>query len=264
MNREPTVLHSVRRGSGPPLLLVHGLGVGWRSWEPIMDGLAAHREVIAIDLPGFGETPPLDEVSIATLTDSVATFIKDQGLDGIAIGGHSMGGRIVLELARRGIGGDAVALDPGGFWTDRELSIFGATLRPSIALVRALRGVLPALLGNPVTRTALLAQFSARPWSLAPQTVLPDVRGLADSPGIAAAMDALTDGPKQLGAPAGTVPGRVTIGWGRRDLVTLPRQARRAAAAFPDAVLHWFPRCGHFPQWDAPEAAIRLILDSTS
>ena len=230
-----------------------------------MDGLAARREVIAIDLPGFGETPPLDrEVSIATLTDSVAAFIKNQGLDGVATAGQSMGARIVLELARRGVGGDAVALDPGGFWSDRELALFGATLRPSIALVRVLRGVLPALLGNPVTRTALLAQLSAHPWRLARQTVLSDVRGLADSPGVGAAMDALTHGPKQLGAPAGTVPGRVTIGWGRRDLVTLPRQAQRATAAFPDAVLHWFPKCGHFPQWDAPDAAIRLILENTS
>ena len=79
-----------------------------------------------------------------------------------------------------------------------------------------------------------------------------------------AAMDALTKGPKQRGAPAGTVPGRVTIGWGRRDLVTFPRQARRAMAAFPDATLHWFDRCGHFPQWDAPAEAIRLILDNTA
>ena len=257
-------LAHVRRGSGRPLLLVHGLGAGWRSWEPIIDGLAASREVIAVDLPGFGETPPLQgEVSIAALTDSVAGFIHDQGLGGVATAGQSMGGRIVLELARRGLGGDTVALDPGGFWSDREVAIFGATLRPSIALVRALRGALPALLSNPVARTVLLAQFSAHPWKLPAQTVLPDVRGLADAPATGAAMDALTKGPKQRGAPAGTVPGRVTIGWGRRDLVTLPRQARRATALFPDATLHWFARCGHFPQWDAPDEAIRLILDNT-
>lgn len=146
---------------------------------------------------------------------------------------------------------------------NRELAVFSATLRPSIALVRTLRGALPALLGNAVSRTALLAQLSARPWALSPETVLPDVRGLADAPATGAAMDALTKGPKQGGAPAGTVPGRVTIGWGRRDLVTVPSQARRAIEAFPDAALHWFSRCGHFPQWDAPQEAIRLILNST-
>ena len=257
-------LNHVRRGSGSPLLLVHGLGAGWRSWTPIIDVLAERREVIAIDLPGFGETPPLTgEVSIATLTDAVADFIREQGLDGVATVGQSMGGRIVLELARRGVGGDTVALDPGGFWSDRELRVFGATLRPSIALVRALRGVLPSLLGTAAGRTLLLAQLSARPWALSRETVLPDVRGLADAPATAAAMDALTKGPKQQGAPAGSVPGRITIGWGRRDLVTVPKQAERATALFPDAVLHWFERCGHYPQWDAPQEVTRLILDST-
>lgn len=257
-------LNHIRRGSGSPLLLVHGLGAGWLSWNPIIDALAERREVIAVDLPGFGNTPPLDgEVTIATLTDAVEEFIREQGLSGVATAGQSMGGRMVLELARRGVGGDTVALDPGGFWSDRELAVFSATLRPSIALVRALRRALPTILGNPVSRTALLAQFSARPWALTPETVLPDVRGLADAPATDAAMDALTNGPKQQGAPAGAVPGRVTIGWGRRDLVTFPRQAARAARRFPDAELHWFERCGHFPQWDAPEEATWLILDRT-
>ncbi|WJS90404.1 alpha/beta fold hydrolase [Microbacterium testaceum] len=258
-------LNHVRRGSGRPLLLVHGLGAGWRSWTPILDELARHREVIAVDLPGFGETPPLSgDVSIATLADSVADFIREQGLEGVSTVGQSMGGRIVLELARRGVGGDSVALDPGGFWSPRERAVFAATLRPSIVLVRALRGVLPALLSNPVGRTVLLAQLSARPWVLSRETVLPDVRGLADSPSVGAAMNALTKGPLQQGAPAGTVPGRVTIGWGRRDLVTVPKQADRATHLFPDASLHWFERCGHFPQWDVPHEATRLILDSTS
>jgi len=164
-------------------LLVHGLGAGWRSWTPIIEQLAERREVIAVDLPGFGETPPLTgEVSIATLTDSVGDFIREQGLDGVATVGQSMGGRMVLELARRGVGGDTVALDPGGFWSDRERFVFGATLRPSITLVRALRGILPSLLGSPAGRTLLLAQLSARPWALSRETVLPDVAGLADAP----------------------------------------------------------------------------------
>lgn len=243
---------------------MHGLGAGWRSWAPIIDELAERREVIAVDLPGFGETPPLTgEVSIATLTDSVADFVREQGLDGVATAGQSMGGRIVLELARRGLGGDTVALDPGGFWSDPELLVFGATLRPSIALVGALRRRLPLLLGSRVGRTLLLAQLSARPWALSPQTVLPDVSGLADAAATGAAMDALTKGPKQQGAPAGTVPGRVTLGWGRRDLVTVPSQAARALELFPDAELHWFEQCGHFPQWDAPREATQLILDRT-
>ncbi|WP_460769213.1 hypothetical protein [Nocardiopsis nanhaiensis] len=129
---------------------------------------------------------------------------------------------MVLELARRGVGGDTVALGPGGFWNDRERAAFGATLRPSIALVRALRGALPTLVGNPVSRTALLAQLSARPWDLSPETVSPDLRGLADAPSTTAALDALTRGPDQRGAARGTVPGRVTLGWGARTWSPCP------------------------------------------
>lgn len=258
-------LHHVRRGSGNPLLLVHGLGAGAQSWAPVLDRLTAEREVIAVDLPGFGQSAPLTgEVSIATLTDAVADFIDEQGLGAVSTAGQSMGARIVLELARRGVGGDTVALAPGGFWSDREVAVFSGTLRPSIKLVTALSGALPTLLGNPVSRSALLAQFSARPWALSADTVLPDLRGLATAPSTGGAMDALTKGPKQEGAARGTLPGRATIGWGRRDLVTLPRQAQRAITAFPDAELHWFERCGHFPQWDAPEEAARLILDRTA
>lgn len=81
-----------------------------------MDALAVHREVTAVDLPGFGETPPLaGEVSIATLADALTEFLSDHDLSGVDLVGSSMGARLVLELARRGVGGATVALDPGGF-----------------------------------------------------------------------------------------------------------------------------------------------------
>jgi pimeloyl-ACP methyl ester carboxylesterase len=48
-----------RRGDGPPLLLMHGIGHRRQAWEPVIDLLAAERDVIAVDLPGFGASPPL-------------------------------------------------------------------------------------------------------------------------------------------------------------------------------------------------------------
>ncbi|GAA4821486.1 alpha/beta fold hydrolase [Actinomycetospora corticicola] len=257
-------MNHVRRGTGAPLVLVHGLGGSWRSWGSVLDDLAAHREVVAPDLPGFGDSAPLaGEVSIATLTDALEGFLDEHDLRGADLVGSSMGARMVLELARRGVGGDVVALDPGGFWTPGEQRVFSASLRASIALVRRIDPVLPTLLGNPVTRTALLAQFSARPWALHPAVPLEELRRMITSPSFDDALDALTHGPTQEGTPRGTAPGRITLGWGRYDGVTLPRQAARAQAAFPDAELHWFDRCGHFPQWDAPQEAVQLVLART-
>ena len=262
---DPTAMHAERRGTGKPLLLVHGLGSSWRTWDLVLPGLAAHREVIAIDLPGFGATPPLHgEVSIATLCDAVEGYMHAEGLSDVDLVGSSMGARMVLELARRGLGGTTVSLDPGGFWGPGQKKFFSATVKASIGLVRALQPALPALVRNPVTRSLLLAQFSARPWALPPDVVLTELRGYDDSPSLDAALNSLAHGPDQAGAPAGSLPGRVVIGWGRQDKLLLPSQARTAVERFPDADLHWFDRCGHFPQWDQPEKTVDLILRCTA
>jgi pimeloyl-ACP methyl ester carboxylesterase len=194
----------------------------------------------------------------------VQDWLAAHGLAGAPLVGSSMGGRMVLELARRGSGGDVVALDPGGFWTRREAAVFRAGIAASVALLRRVRPLLPALLGNPVGRTALLAQFSARPWALDGDVVRTELEGYLASPSFGDVLRDLTQGPRQQGGPAGSLPGRLTIGWGRRDRVTFARQAERAAHAFPDADLHWFSRCGHFPVWDAPEETVRLVLDRTA
>ena len=257
-----TPLHTVRRGSGRPLVLLHGLGGSWRSWDLVAPALAEHREVITPDLPGFGQSPPLgEEVSVADLADALTAFLAEEGLSGADLVGTSVGARLVLELARRGVGGDVVALDPGGFWSRRELAWFSATLRPSIAALRLLRPVLPALVGNRATRTALIAQFSVRPWALPADLVLRELEGNATAPSEDAVLRSLITGPRQRGAA--TTPGRVTIGWGRQDRICLPRQAARATALFPTARLHWFERCGHFPQWDAPAETVELVLGAT-
>jgi pimeloyl-ACP methyl ester carboxylesterase len=257
-------MHFVRMGQGPPVLLVHGLGGTWRSWETILPALAAEREVIAIDLPGFGRTPPLEgEVTIAGLADAIADFIGEHGLDGIPAAGTSMGARLVLELARRGVVGSTVALDPGGFWGGWGRVYLAVTLGLSIRLVRALGPVLPEILASPVGRTLLLAQFSARPWRLSPDVVLRELRSYAAAPSFDAALRALVRGPAQEGLPRESQRAPVVIAWGRRDRVTLPGQAARAKARFPGARLEWIDRCGHFPHWDRPEVAARLILDNS-
>lgn len=258
-------MHHVRRGSGRPLLLIHGLGGSHASWETIASRLEAEREVIGVDLPGFGATQPLAGApSIATLADTLEAFLDEHDLDGVDVVGTSMGARLALELARRGRTGATIALDPGGFWSRREARVFGLSVKISVRLVRRLGRMLPALVGNPLTRTLLLAQFSAAPWRLDPGVVLRELRSYAAAPSFDDALHELATGPRQGGMPAGSARGPIVLGWGRRDLVTLPRQAARAASAFPDAEIVWFERSGHFPHWDAPEETVRTILEATA
>lgn len=256
-------MNHVRRGAGEPLVLVHGLGGSWRTWIPVLDELAAEREVVAVDLPGHGETPPLHgEVSIDTLAEAVSSFLGANDLDGVDVVGNSMGGRLVLELARRGDVGATVALDPGGFWTGWERYFFYATLAPSVRLVRLLQPVMDRITNSAAGRTLLLAQLSARPWKLSADVALEEMRTFADSPSFDELLRRLAFGPGQPGT--GSTPGPVVLGWGRKDRVTLPRQAKRAMNRFPGARLYWFEGSGHYPHWDAPEEAARLILTSTA
>ena len=258
-------MNGIRRGAGRPLLLIHGLGGTWRSWRPVLDDLAAEREVIAIDLPGFGKTPPLHgEVSIPTLADAVTEFLDSHHLLGVDVVGSSMGARLVLELARRGVVGSTVSLDPGGFWQGWERTFFASSIGLSIRLVRLLQPVMPLFTGNPVGRTLLLSQLSARPWSLSPVIALEEMRSYAASPSFDELLHELAYGAEQQGAAPGEIQSPITIGWGRKDRVCFPKQADRALALFPMARLHWFENCGHFPHWDVPAEAARLILASTA
>lgn len=259
----PVTLNVVRRGEGPRLLLVHGLGGSWQSWSTILPALSRAREVIAIDLPGHGETPAAaDSGTFAGLADSVERYIVEQGLDGIDVVGSSLGARIVMEMARRGRVGATVALDPGGFWRGWERTYFRTTLAISIRLVRGLRPALPRLSRSAVLRSMLLAQLSARPWRLGGEVVAAELQSFARTRTFDALVSDLATGPEQKG-PAADPTRPLVIGWGCQDRLCLPRQAARAREAFPSAKLTWFSQCGHFPMWDRPDETVQLILETT-
>ena len=86
--REPLMpaLNFVRRGDGEPLLLLHSLGGTISQWNPVLDRLAERREVVAVDMPGFGDSPPLPEGSDETarnLAAAVLDFVATLDLGGL-------------------------------------------------------------------------------------------------------------------------------------------------------------------------------------
>lgn len=261
-------INYIRRGHGTPLLLVHGLGSSWRTWQTVIEILARERSVIAIDLPGFGKSPPLAEApSIDGLADALTVFLTEHDLIGVDAVGSSMGARLVLELARRGnVVGTVVSLDPGGFWLGWQRYSFHASVWTFSRMLRMLQPSLPRLAYTDWTRAALMWALSAQPRRLAPALVLGEISGYTGAATFEPLLAQLAHGAPQRGAPAGSLTRnkRMVIGWGRNDRLCYPRQARRALQLFPDATLHWFERCGHFPHWDAPEETARLILDTTA
>lgn len=253
-----------RTGRGRPLLLVHGLGSTSRAWSPILDGLvAARREVIALDLPGHNGTPAAaGSGSFAGLARDLEALLDRERLAGVDMAGSSLGGQLVLEMARRGKAGATVALDPGGFWAGGERTYAMTSLIASALALRAIRLVLPMLARMPHGRAGLLAQLSARPWALDGGLIAGELEAFAAATTLEALAQDLAWAPMQAGPAAGRS-GPVTIGWGRHDRLCLPVQAERALAAFPGARLHWFERSGHFPMWDEPAEALALILEAT-
>lgn len=255
-------LNHVRIGSGEPLLLIHGIGGSWKSWMPVLNKLAVHREVIAIDLPGHGKTPALQgPTTIATLADAVTDFLRNHNLLGIDTVGSSMGARLVLELARRGgVVGSVVSLDPGGFWQGWQRTFFYYSIAASIRLLRAVKPLLPFLAGSAITRTILLPQFSPRPWRLPAHLVLSELRSYVSSPVFDELLYNLTYGEEQGGAPRDVIQHPLVMGWGRQDRICFPSEAKEALRRFPGAHVYWFNHCGHFPHWDKPTETVDLIL----
>jgi poly(3-hydroxyoctanoate) depolymerase len=94
-------LRVVRSGSGPPLLLVNGLGASADMWEPLRRRLHGH-ELIAVDLPGTGGSPPARRpLRVAALADLLHALLDRLGLRTADVLGYSFGGLIAQELARR-------------------------------------------------------------------------------------------------------------------------------------------------------------------
>lgn len=251
-------LNVVRKGTGKPLLLLHGLGGNISSWGELVDALAKTNAVVAVDLPGHGASPVTPEAStFRGIADAIADFIHAEDIVGIDCVGHSLGGRLALEMARRGLVGATVALAPGGFWSNGESRFLKVSLLASGRFARLSRPALPMLTRHAAGRVALLAQISARPAKVPPDMALRELRSFAGTPTFDALTRDLADGPVQEGTD--DTRGPVTIVWGRKDRLLLPRQADRAVAAFPEARLHWIADAGHYIPWDAPEETLRLL-----
>ena len=255
----------LRRGSGSPLVLVHGIGSRWQCWEPVIDLLAEHHDVIAVDLPGFGETP-LDtavEAGPAGFALWVADLLKELGVSDPHVVGNSMGGGVALEMGRNGVASRVTAFSPIGFWRLPGRIWCQGLVTGVRDLGKVLRPALPQLTAVPAAKAVLVGTMMARPSRVSSESALLQAHGVVDCAGFTGARASFTsytfDERSQPGALA-DLP--VTIAWGTRDyLLTHRTQSRRAREVFPFARHVDLPGLGHIPFSDDPEVCARVILD---
>jgi pimeloyl-ACP methyl ester carboxylesterase len=260
---------TIELGSGPPVLLVHGLNGFKEGWGRLPGVLAeAGLRVVAVDLPGFGATPRLRRTTPEALAAAVEVLAA--GLAPVAVVGHSMGAQVaMLAAAQRPASAPALALlapwvaarprrlPPRAVSDILQLPLVGRPLaRLAIGRIRrsparrrdaylSTVGDPAAVAGDPAM-AALLAEASDR-------LVRADLRAMADWGASALALDVRPLAPR-LPMPALVVVGTL-------DRVTEPHGAHALADALPCGRLLSLPGIGHFPHLEAPDRVAAGIVD---
>jgi pimeloyl-ACP methyl ester carboxylesterase len=254
-----------RAGSGEPLLLLHGLGLTWRCWRPVLPELEGVHDVVVMDLPGFGAAPSLPRgrrPTVGALADAIEAALDAAALESVHVAGNSLGGWIAIELARRGRARSVVALAPAGLELPPE-RVYVVSLNETMRLrAMAAAPIAGAAVPSRVARTALLAPMRSRPWRVSAEDAVEEVRAFGRSPGFQPTLRWTV----AVGAPAGldAVAVPVRICFGSRDVMLAPFTAPRYAAAIRGADLHPLPGCGHVPMADDPARVASAITEVTA
>ena len=253
------VLDSV--GDKPPLILVHGLANSLEIWQRVYSILSEDFRVIAFDMPGFGQASrpdspydgPFFGAQIAALMDTLR-------IEAAYLAGYSMGASAILHFSKHHQTRikRAVLAAPGGF---------GRQVHPLM--------LFPAL--------PLIGQWLGRPTPLNNQTTLrlaiyepaKVTRNLIEITNAHAAVSgsalsfhrALISGVSLLGARhmpetaelAREFKPKCLLLWGKQDRVFPAKYATHAASLMPHARLELFDACGHYPQWEQPQAFVEAV-----
>ena len=248
-----------RSGAGEPLVLLHPLGSSRRIWDPVVPALAEHFDVIAVDLPGFGDSAPLPAGTVplpATVAAAVAGLLDELGVAVPHVAGNSLGGWVALELAGLRRTASLTLLSPAGLWARTTPLYCLISLRVSRALARHATGLLLRAVGYRLGRAIVLSQTHGRPLRMAAANARAAVRALGTSPGFDATLRATVDRRFVASEPI-DVP--LTVAFGSRDVLLLPHQSRHLDQLPAGTRIETVPFGGHFPVADNPAGVTALI-----
>jgi pimeloyl-ACP methyl ester carboxylesterase len=255
-----------RIGAGAPLVLLHGIGMSRRVWDPVIPVLAERFDVIAVDLPGFGDSPlRIDGAGDpATLAASVADLLDELDITAPHVAGNSLGGWVAIELAARRRPASLTLLSPAGMWRNSTPVYCRISLRASRSLARRC-GWLPSFLVRwRIGRIVVLGQTHGRPWALTPDQARRTLRDMGDCPGFDATMKATTHIRCDPNLSTGPTACPVTVAFGSRDWLLRPRQSRCIERLPGHRHIAALPGCGHVPMADDAHAVTAFIAKTAS
>ena len=241
-------LHWWQRGSGAPLVFLHGFGADHASWRPLVQLLPPDVSLIGIDLPNHGKSNRLPVTSLQGLAEAVLQRLDEEGVETVHLLGHSLGGGTALAAAAQAPGRvrSLTVLSPAGLGAE----INGAFIDGLVAAHTepALKDVLLMLFHDP---SVLSGSFVATAFQQ------------LQAPGRRDAMAELASALMPRGAQTGTVSvdwtalqAPVKVIWGRSDRIIPPAHS----ANLPGQIaLHLLSDVGHLPQVEAVELVAQLV-----
>ena len=274
-------IHGHRRafriaGSGPALLLIHGVGDNSATWSTVHAKLAQRFTVIAPDLLGHGESDkPRADYSLAAFANGMRDLLAVLDIDRVTLVGHSLGGGIAAQFAYQypHMVERLVLVSSGGVTKDVTPALRLAALPMGAEALAALRlpGAVPAMkLAGRAAKTLLGSTKHGRDLS----SGIDLLDGLADPAALSAfsrTVRAVVDGRGQFVTMLDRsylMPGvPIQIIWGEDDMVIPVSHARMAHEAMPDSHLEIFENSGHMPFHDHPDRFVEIIerfMDATT
>ena len=248
----------------PALVLLHGVTSSGRAWDHLVPALARRHEVFTPTTLGHrGGRSVRARTTMTDLVDAAERQLDDAGLDRPHIVGHSLGGYLGIELARRGRAQTLTAISPAGFWSagDGTPQLVMRGVRRSARLARFAGPAAKIAVGTARGRRALMGAATHRSDALtaaAARAVIEDQAGCTLAGQLFIADDDAL-------APLDPLPCPITVAWAEFDEV-LPLADYRAAVRtrLPAARFLVLPGVGHAAMVDDPDLVVRTILEVTT
>lgn len=245
------------------LVLLHGVTSSGRAWEDVVPELSGHHVVFTPNALGHrGGEPVAHPTRITDVADAAERYLDTHGLEKPHLAGHSMGGQIAIELARRGRARTVSAFSPTGFWSagDGTPEQLLRGLRRSVLLARHAGPAVKFLVSTVRGRRFMMGTVSRHPQRMTGA----QARGVIDDQAACALGEVLVLSDEDRVATLDPLPCPVTVAWSENDLVLpLDRYERVVREQLPGARFVVLPDVGHASMVDDPELVVRTILGAT-